>query len=469
MTRQRWIIAGVVVFTLIAGAVWFLRGNEATANTPYRLAAIERGDVEETISSTGTVTALQTVAIGTQVSGQVIELNADFNDRVQAGQLLARIDPTLQRQQVRNAEANLERVQADLRRTEQEYQRSLALYEQNVITETEFSQAEYSLTVARSSATSAEINLEQARQNLAYTEIYAPIDGVVIERNAEVGQTVAASLSTPQLFLLANDLSELEIHANVDESEIGMIEAGQEVRFTVQAYRGETFRGTVRQVRLQSTSQENVVNYRVIIAVDNPDLRLLPGMTATVDFIVRRAEDVFKVANAALRFNPTPEMLAELGEDAIAAAGRGMRPGAGNAAGPVPDSAQRAQMAAQRRERATSGETPAQRTTPSAGAASPNGFPGGARMSGGAAPVRMNFANLWYLKDGALAVMQVRSGVSDGVQTEIQGPDIEEGLQVIAGLNVATPTTGTATTNPFQQGGNRGGPPGGMRFGPGGF
>ena len=141
MTRQRWIIVGVVAVTLLAGAVWFLRGNEATANTPYRLAAVERGDVEETISSTGTLTALQTVAIGTQVSGQVIELHADFNDRVQAGQLLARIDPTLQRQQVRNVQANLERVMADLRRTEQEYERSRALYEQNVITETEFAQA----------------------------------------------------------------------------------------------------------------------------------------------------------------------------------------------------------------------------------------------------------------------------------------------------------------------------------------
>lgn len=495
MTRQRWIIVGVVAVTLVAGAVWFLRGNEATANTPYRLAAIERGDVEETISSTGTLAALQTVAIGTQVSGQVIELHADFNDRVQAGQLLARIDPTLQRQQVRNVQANLERVQADLRRTEQEYERSRALYEQNVITETEFTQAEYSLTVARSSATSAEINLEQARQNLAYTEIYAPIDGVVIERNAEVGQTVAASLSTPQLFLLANDFSELEIHANVDESEIGLIEDGQEVRFTVQAYRGENFSGTVRQKRLQSTSQENVVNYRVVISVQNPDLRLLPGMTATVDFIVRRAEDVFKVANAALRFSPTPEMLAELGEDAVpAASGAGARQaGAGAAAGPGGqaggpgagvagmDSAQRAQM----RERMAAGGGRPQGAAPGAnggaganggggfqGGGFPGGLPAGAARAGAGAGAGMSFANIWYMKDGKLGVMQVRTGVSDGIQTEIQGPDIEAGLQVIAGLNVATPTTGTATTtNPFQQqGGNRGGGGGGGQIRmPGGF
>src|SRR5690606_13636639 len=186
----------------------------------------------------------------------------------------------------------------------------------------EFSQIEYQMATSRSSVTSAEINLEQARQNLAYTSVYSPIDGVVIERNAEVGQTVQSSMSTPQLFLLARDLSQLEIHASVDESEIGMIEAGQEVRFTVQAYRGETFRGVVRQVRLQSTNQENVVNYSVVISVDNPDLRLLPGMTATGDFIVRRAEDVFKVSNAALRFQPTPEMLASIGGEVPTAPGR---------------------------------------------------------------------------------------------------------------------------------------------------
>src|SRR5690606_27025280 len=214
MTRRRWMLVGVVTLALIAGGAWLSDRNEANAREPYRTAIVERGDIQETVSATGTLNAVQTVQIGTQVSGRVIELHADFNDEVREGQLLARIDPTLQQQQVRNAEAALERALADLRRTEQEYERNKALFEQNVITESEFSQIEYQMATSRSSVTSAEINLEQARQNLAYTSVYSPIDGVVIERNAEVGQTVQSSMSTPQLFLLARDLSQLEIHAS---------------------------------------------------------------------------------------------------------------------------------------------------------------------------------------------------------------------------------------------------------------
>jgi HlyD family secretion protein len=515
------VIVGIVVVALIAGAAWFLEGNEATAGEPYRMAAIERGDIEETIASTGTVTALLTVAVGTQVSGRVIELHADFNDQVRVGQLIARIDPTIQQQQVRNAESNLLRAQADLRRAQQEYDRNKVLYDQQVITESEFIQVEYSLTVSRASVTSAEINLEQARQNLAYTEIYSPIDGVVIERNAEVGQTVAASLSAPQLFLLARDLRDLEIHASVDESEIGRIQPDQLVRFTVQAYDDEEFEGRVRQVRLQSATQENVVNYRVVISVENPDLRLLPGMTATVDFVVQRAEDVFKVSNAALRFTPTPEMLAELGDEALAA---GMRPG-----GPNSEGGMAARAGDQTAEGGAARQVPAGGAAEGGAAGSVGGDGGGAgagvgggagngaaaggaggragRAAGGqgfrpgaggglgteagnganaavqagfararpGAAGRGGFATLWYLKDGELAVMPVRTGISDGVQTQIMGPELEEGIQVIAGLNIATPERATQqTTNPFQEqrGGfqqGRGGGGGQVRFGPGGF
>ncbi|MEX0912407.1 MAG: efflux RND transporter periplasmic adaptor subunit, partial [Gemmatimonadota bacterium] len=404
--------------------------------TPYRLVSVDRGDVEETVAATGTLAAVQTVAIGTQVSGRVIELTADFNDNVEAGQLLARIDPTLQQQQVRNAEARLDRARADLKRTEEEFERNRILYEQQVITDSEFSQIEYSLTVARSNVTSAEIDLEQARQNLDYTQIYAPIEGVVIERNAEVGQTVAASLSTPQLFLLANDLTQLEILASVDESDIGMIEPGQPVRFTVQAYREETFDGVVRQVRLQSANTENVVNYTVVITVDNPDLRLLPGMTAVVDFIVQRAEDVYKVSNAALRFTPTPEMLAQLSDSAMFGGGAaGQRAGRGQGAGgEAAGGADRQAMIAQRMQQG-------------------GGAPGAMRAGG----QRQNLAMLWYLQNGQPAVMRVQTGISDGVETAIEAPDLEPGMQVIAGMNTAQTDNRTQTSNPFQQGGGGGG------------
>jgi HlyD family secretion protein len=455
MTRRKLLSIGLVVVVLIAAGAWFSDRNEANALTPYRLGVVERGDVEETVSATGTLNAVQTVTIGTQVSGRVIELHADFNDEVRQGQLLARIDPTLQRQQVRNAEANLERARADLRRMQEEFDRNKTLFEQQIITESEFSQIEYSYAVAQSSVTSAEINLEQARQNLAYTEIHAPIDGVVVERNAEVGQTVAASLSAPQLYLLANDLSELEILASVDESDIGLIEPGQNVRFTVQAYRNETFEGIVRQVRLQSTTSENVVNYTVVVTVQNPDGRLLPGMTAVVDFVVERAADVFTVPNAALRFTPTEEMLAQIPDSALAGPAR--RPGGAGEAAEEMTPEMRARIA---ERRAQGGGAPA------------GGQPRmAARQGGGAgrgAGADVGFATLWYMKDGQPAVTRVRTGISDGVRTEIAGPDLELGMEVIEGVNTAgaePPQQGT--TNPFEQQGGRGG--GGFRGPPGAF
>ncbi|MEX2584233.1 MAG: efflux RND transporter periplasmic adaptor subunit [Gemmatimonadota bacterium] len=455
MSRRSWTAIGVVVVALIAGAAWFSDRNEASARTPYRLAEVARGDVEETVSATGTLNAVQTVTIGTQVSGRVIELHADFNDQVEEGQLLARIDPTLQQQQVRNAEASLERARADLRRMQQEFDRNETLFQQQVITESEFSQIEYSYAVARSSVTSAEINVEQARQNLAYTAIYAPIDGVIIERNAEVGQTVAASLSAPQLYLMANDLSELEILASVDESDIGQIQAGQRVRFTVQAYREQEFEGTVRQVRLQSSSTENVVNYTVVVSVPNPGRRLLPGMTAVVDFVVQSAEDVFMVSNAALRFTPTEEMLAQVGDSMLPGAAR--RSGIGGAA--VAGREVPPEMQARMAERMAAGGGP---VTPEVREQFAQ-----RRAAGGAADPRGGgTATLWYLKDGQLGVTRVRTGISDGVQTEIVGPDLEPGLQVIAGVNNATEASRSGTTNPFEQqrGGVRvfRGPPGGF-------
>ncbi|MQA91637.1 MAG: efflux RND transporter periplasmic adaptor subunit [Gemmatimonas sp.] len=450
MNRRKWMVVGIAVLALLAGAAWISDRNEASARTPYRLGAVERGDLEETVSATGTLNAVQTVTIGTQVSGAVIELHADFNDAVEEGELLARIDPTLQQQQVRNAEANLERARADLRRMQQEYDRNKTLFDQQVITESEFSEIEYSYAVARTSVESAEINLEQARQNLAYTEIYAPIDGVVIERNAEVGMTVASSLSTPQLYLLANDLSELEILASVDESDIGQISAGQQVRFTVQAYRNEMFEGTVRQVRLQSTTNENVVSYTAVVTVQNPDLRLLPGMTAVVDFIAKQAKNVLMVPNAALRFTPTEEMLEEIGDSMLPGGRMIVSPGEGDV---TPE------MQARIAERGGAGM--------GAGGLGQGGPPSpemrermaNRRTSGGQPPggTGGGFAALWYLQDGQLGVAPVRIGISDGVSTEISGPGLEEGMQVIAGLNTVT-SEPEGTTNPFQQQRGFGGP-----------
>jgi len=431
---RKW-IAGLVVVGLAATAIFvFTRTGDAETSS-YRFVEVEEGDVEAVVAATGALSAVTTVQVGTQVSGQVNEIFVDFNDHVTQGQLIARIDPTLLKQAVKNQEANLERIEAELVQRKWEYERSQELFQSQGVTESEFRTAEYNFAVSKSNLTSAQVNLDQARRNLAYSDIYAPIDGVVVERNVEPGQTVAASLSTPQLFLIANDLSEMEILAAVDESDIGQIQEGQEASFTVQAYPDESFRGTVRQVRLQSSVQENVVNYTVVVSVKNPDGRLLPGMTATVDFIVERVEDVLKVPNAALRFRPNQAMMAELQER---------------------QRAQREQRIAERGTDSTAGDDRAALRERFAGlsdeerqAMRERFAAGGANFPGGRAGGRGGGNQLWYVDaDGLLQIARVRAGVSDGQFTQITGRNIEPGMQVIAGVVVSSAQT---STNPFQQ------------------
>ncbi|HEX2205804.1 MAG TPA: efflux RND transporter periplasmic adaptor subunit [Longimicrobium sp.] len=429
MKRMR-IIAAVAVLVLVTAGFWLLKRADAAEAPAFRFAAVERGDLEAAVSATGTLGAVTTVQVGTQVSGQVSAIYADFNDRVRKGQLIARIDPTLQEQAVRDAQAGLERAQAELAQAEREYERNRLLHESKIVTDAEFSGIQSSLAVARAGVKSARVTLDRARQNLSYTSIYAPIDGIVVERNVDVGQTVAASLSAPQLFLIAQDLSRMQILASVDESDIGLIREGQKARFTVQAYADEAFTGTVKQVRLQSTTTENVVNYTAVVEVDNPGGKLLPGMTATVDFLTGAAEDVLVVPNAALRFRPTPEMLAQIG----------------SANGVRVDSA---------RVRAAAGQ----------------GAQGGssASRSGGAQGQRSaNAARLWYVgADGKPAVARVRTGLTDGQSTEVRGAALKEGMQVIVGVSTGGESASAASGSPFGGGQTQrtGGPPGP----PGGF
>ena len=274
---------------------------------------MERGDLQALVSATGTLNAVTTVSVGTQVSGQVSALLVDFNDHVKKGQLLARIDPTIAQQGVADAQANLEKLQAQANQAARDQNRNRELSSAGLIAASALEQGGAALQVAEASERSARIALQRAQQNLSYTSIYAPIDGVVVERNVNIGQTVAASLSAPQLFLIANDLAHMQILAQVGESDIDQIKQGQPVTFTVQALPGQTFTGTVQQVRLQSTTVDNVVNYTVVVTLENPDGKLLPGMTARVDFLVKSAVNVLKVANAALRYRPSDEVLAQLG------------------------------------------------------------------------------------------------------------------------------------------------------------
>ncbi|MDP9195073.1 MAG: efflux RND transporter periplasmic adaptor subunit, partial [Acidobacteriota bacterium] len=303
--RKKSFIAVALVAVLSVVAVLIHRAAFAKESTTYRFTAVERGNVESTVSATGTLGAVRTVAVGTQVSGQIAELLVDFNDTVKKGQLLARIDPTLQQQSVTDAQASMERAQAQLLQAQRDYNRNRELMNSGLVARSVFETTDSSLDVARANVKSARVALDRARQNLEYTNIYAPIDGVVVERNVDDGQTVAASLSAPQLFLIANDLRNMQILASVGEGDIAQIKEGQKVKFSVQALSGQTFEGDVNQVRLQSATSENVVNYTVVVSVANPEKKLLPGMTARVEFLTNSAENVLKVANAALRFKPT--------------------------------------------------------------------------------------------------------------------------------------------------------------------
>lgn len=461
MKKQTWSLAIIGTILTVGFGARFLTSDDSAAVSPYRTGVLMTGSVESTVTSTGRVTAVQSVAVGTQVSGQVMQLYADYNDKVKKGQLLARIDPMLQEQSLRNAEASLGRVKAAMEQAERDFERTKLLYEQQIVTEAEFDQARYNVTVARTNLTSADVSLEQAARNLAYTEIYSPIDGVVVERNVEPGQTVAASMSAPQLYLLATDLSRVEILASVDESDIGSITAGMPVRFTVSAYPNDSFEGEIRQVRLSSATQENVVSYTAVITVDNASLRLVPGMTAEVDFIVERAADVFLVPNAALRFRPTDEMIAQLTDPAMVAllngGGAEGRP-AGRAEftdGPVDGRA-----GGEGRGEGNSVEV----------ATAPVKSEGPFVLGGGAAanPTPTTSARLWFLKDGKLGVMEVRAGISDGMMTEISGAGLVDGLEILAGLAPVDAAAPQAASNPFQ--GSQM-PGGGGGFGPpvGGF
>ncbi len=436
---KTWILL-LLVIVLVGAGWWYFSGSGDESGTSYRFVTIEAGDLESVVSTTGILSAVTTVQVGTQVSGRIDEIMVDFNDKVRAGQVVATIDKTLLLSAVADAKANLERNEAQLAQAQREFERVQPLFEKQFITEVEFNQAKFDLDVAQATVKSARVSLDRAQKNLQYATIRAPISGTVIERNVDVGQTVAASFSAPQLFLIANDLAEMQIEASVDESDIGQIKQGQQVRFTVQAYPDDNFTGVVRQVRLQSTIVENVVNYTAVVDVRNDDGRLLPGMTATVDFLIEQVSDVLKVANAALRFRPPQEMIAAFRER--------RRQQIEN----MPDSV-RQRFAGRRGGGGQPGAGAQGGQASFAGGNGQGGFAG----FGGQGRGRPNATQIWYLdEEGNLAASRVRTGISDGQMTEIRGRNIEAGMEIIAGVTLAAESSGS--TNPFQsnqQGGRR--------------
>jgi HlyD family secretion protein len=411
---------------------------------PVKYAAVpaDRGDVMDVVGATGTVQAVQTVQVGSQVSGTIESLSADFNTVVRKGQVIARLDPSLFRARVGQAQANLissranvDRSKAAVEDARSKLERAKQLAAEQLLPQSDLdtAQSTYDQAVAQLKASQAAVSQSQASVNqaqvdLEHTIIAAPIDGVVVARNVDVGQTVAASFTAPVLFTIANDLKHMEVNASVDEADIGRVRSGQEVTFRVDAYPDRTFHGRVGQVRLQPTTVQNVVTYNTIITVDNDDGRLLPGMTATVSVIVQKSENALRIPAAALRFRPE-------GFEAAGRAGPARAGAPGAAAGAAPGAARGAGAGV----RAAAGQ----------GAGAPGGFSGSRRGGDGAARRGGPRADtgegggsggggrsalIFVLNDqGQPEPVRVRVGVSDGQYVEVQN-GLPEGARVVVGV-----------------------------------
>lgn len=335
MKRKTLAPAGIIIAaTLTAGAYYSTRAEPAPALTT---AAVTRGDIVNLVSATGTLQAVTTVQVGSQVSGSVESLHADFNSMVHKGQLLAKLDASTYQSAVEQAQAALVSAEAEVERlgvaktaADAELARARELTARQLLPAADLQAAETTSRTAAAQVVGAEARVVQARSgvrsaqvNLAKTVITSPIDGVVIARNVDVGQTVAASLQAPTLFVIAADLSDMQLNASIDESDLGQIATDQEVTFTVDAYPSRTFRGTVSQVRLNPTTVSNVVTYAAMIDAPNPRLELKPGMTATVSIEIARRDNVLRVPTAALRFKPDAGLLDKLNATASGTAPKG--------------------------------------------------------------------------------------------------------------------------------------------------
>ena len=439
----------VLVLALAGAGAWWYYASEAPEFVPeIRTVETTRGNIVESVSATGSLEAVTTVQIGSQVSGIIQELRADYNAIVREGDVIARLDPSLFETQIEQARANLLRAEADVERlrvavddAHTQHARSVELAAQELISQTELETAEVNVRSATAQLRSTEAQVIQARAslnqnevNLEHTVIRAPIDGIVISRLVDVGQTVAASLQAPELFVIAADLTKMRVIANVDESDVGRIRPRQPVSFVVDAYPDEIFSGVVSQIRLEPIVQQNVVTYSTVIDAPNPDLKLKPGMTATATIEIARRDDVVRIPNAALRFRPAAETFMALNQPAPDLA---PLTGSARAAPPDPERVRRFQGTpaadvargtravsraqarrapdAPRRERARGGRAPPQTwpCRPSRAVQRPS-----TRCS---ARCRrpLSTGRVWLLEQGRLLPVDVTLGLTDGTSTEL--------------------------------------------------
>jgi len=403
MRRTTWIVGALILAGLGTGGYVYLNGDQK-APVRYKTAKIERGTVTQTVTATGTINPVITVQVGSQVSGLIKALYADFNSVVKAGQVVAQVDPapfqtavTQMEANLQNALGNLARSRADLSLQKLNFERAKVLFAQhlnaqqdvdNARTAHETSQA--NLLISEAGVKQARAQLDTAKVNLEYTTIHSPVHGIVISRNVDVGQTVAASFQAPVLFTIAKDLTKMQVDTNVSESDIGGITEGKPATFVVDAYPNQVFRGTIRQVRNAPITVQNVVTYNVVIGVDNSDLRLRPGMTANVSIIVASRENVLRVPNPALRFKPA---LLVKGDD---------KAGSSQV------------LAADKRDGGRKGS-----------------LPGAGGRDAKAKPT------VWQPNpSGEPTAVEVKTGITDGTFTELVEGPLKEGDEVIIGLKM---------------------------------
>lgn len=403
--------------------------NKKVKSYSFETAVVKKGSIINTITATGTVEADTTVLIGTQVSGVIKKIYVDFNSHVRKGQLLAELDKTPLQTQVQQAQAALDDSKSEVEFQSATYERYKALLDKKLVAQADYDQVKYSYDKARANLKTAQAGFDKAMVNLNYASIYSPIVGVVLNRAVDQGQTVAASFSTPNLFTIGNDLTQMMVQANIDEADIGQVKKGQPVSFTVDAYPTQTFTGDVRQIRLQPIVTSNVVTYTVIVNAPNPELKLMPGMTANITVLVQKLDSVLTIPGKALRFTPDAAWLAEYMKNNPSPQRQGAS-GAGAAGGYTggqnPNS--------QRQQNAESGSVP---------------FQGGLQSGNqqGKKPVVV-----WIKTADNFHRTRIVTGAVDGSNAEIKS-GLKEGDEIILSMNLAgkTPAAAstTGTTSPF--------------------
>ncbi len=478
LNRRRALAVALVLIAAAAGAAgwWHLRGQAAAPE--YRFAKVERGPLTATVSAAGTLNPVVSVSVGTQVSGQIKELFVDFNSPVSRGQLIARIDPETFEYRMRQAQADVDaarsavyRAQVNLANAQRDLARTRELVERNFVSPADLDRAQAQFDLAQAELRTAQATLAQrqaqlasAQVDLARTQIRAPVDGVVIKRSVDVGQTVAASLQAPELFVIARDLRDMQVETSIDEADIGRIRVGQRATFTVDAFPGRTFSGEVKQVRKAAQTVQNVVTYTVLVSARNESGELMPGMTANVRIVTDTRDSALKVPNAALRYRPPGASPAPPAD-----ARKSEAPGAGGAAAQLRerlvaelklDAEQQARLdpiLAEMRSRFMAlRDMPEEARAKAAGGIRADvrarieqilqpeqkaRYAEIAAELGARAGAPASRGRIWVLRNGKPAPIDVRVGLTDGTASEIIGPGVVEGLEVIVGQQGGTSST----------------------------